>query len=186
MVPDRRLMYPMTEEVTGYVGTAQWGGSGRVLIPIYVVCPKSSCSAVPWNCAPRIRTWGSNCQRSYLYVLGGFEASERSCASRATAIVGGKAMDSPPRQCHRALCINRAWVFGAQFHHRARTSPLLAGFSPLLFFLVPQMQIGAAGAALGGVTATKVKWHRCWRAEEKRNSKGASSNGNGGGTVYCV
>jgi len=42
--------------------------------------------------------------------------------------------------------------FGAQFHHRVRTSPLLAGFSPLRFFLVPQMQIGAAGAAFGDVT----------------------------------
>jgi len=59
-------------------------------------------------------------------------------------------MDSPPRQCPRAIRINRAWVFGAQFHHRARKSPLLAGFSPLRFFLVSQMQIGAAGAAFGG------------------------------------
>jgi len=30
---------------------------------------------LPWNCAPRIRTRGSNCQCSFL--RGGFEASER-------------------------------------------------------------------------------------------------------------
>jgi len=79
-----------------------------------------------------------------------FAASERSCVPRATGIVGGEAMDSPPRQSPRALCINRARVFGPQFHHRAPTSPLLAEFSPLRFFLVPQMQIGAAGAAFEG------------------------------------
>jgi len=48
------------------------------------------------------------------------------------------------------VCVCLLTVFGAQFHHRARTSPLLAGFSPLRFFLVPQMQIGAAGAAFWG------------------------------------
>jgi len=90
---------------------------------------------LPWNCAPQIRIWGSNCQRSFL--RGGFEMYERSCASHATGIVGGEAMDSPPWQCPRTLCINCAWVFGAQFHHRARTSPLLFRFSPLRFFLVP-------------------------------------------------
>ena len=93
---------------------------------IYVVCPKSSGIAMPWNCAPRIGTCGPNCQRNFL--SGRFEASGRSCASRATGIVGGEAvdcgrggdglwegrrwivggeaMDSPPRQCPRALCIN--------------------------------------------------------------------------------
>jgi len=64
-------------------------------------------------------------------------------------------MDSPPKQCPRALCFNRACVFGPQFHHRARTSHLLAGFSLLRFFLVPQMQIGAAGATFGDMTTIK-------------------------------
>jgi len=35
MVPDRRILYPVTEEVTGYVRTAQWGDSGCVLIAVY-------------------------------------------------------------------------------------------------------------------------------------------------------
>ena len=113
----------------------------------YVVCPKSSCSAMPWNCASRIRTWGSSCQRSFL--RGGFEASEWSCASRATGIVGGEAMDSPPRQCPPALCINHAWVFGAQFHHRARTSPLLAAFSPLRFFSCSPNANWCCGGGIG-------------------------------------
>ena len=105
------------------------------------------------NCAPRIRTWGSKCQHSFL--RGGFEASERLCASRATRIVGGEAMDSPPWQCPCTLCINRAWVFGAQFHQCAWISPLFARFSPLRFFFVPQMQTGAAGMAFGNVMTIK-------------------------------
>ena len=129
----------------------------------YVVCLKSSCSAMPWNCEPRIRTWGSNCQHSFL--RGGFEAPERSCVSRATGIVGGEAMDSPPRQYFRALCINRAWVFGAQFHHRARTSHLLAGFSPpAIFSCSPNANWCCGGGIWGMWRWFKVKWHRCLRA----------------------
>ena len=116
---------------------------------------------LPWNCAPRIRTWGSNCQRSFL--SGGFEASERSCASRVTGIVGGEEMDSPPRQCPCTLRINRAWVFGAQFH-RARTSPLLAGFSPLRFFSCSPNANWCSGGGIWGMwRRLKVKQHRCWR-----------------------
>ena len=47
------------------------------------------------------------------------------------------------------LCINRAWVFGLQFHHRAWTSPLLARFSSLRFFVAPQV---LRGRHLGDVT----------------------------------
>jgi len=77
---------------------------------LYVVCPNSSVSAMPWNCASRIRTWRSNCQRGFL--RRGFEASERSCASGVTGIaggegrrwiVGGEAMDSPHDNAPRTL-----------------------------------------------------------------------------------
>jgi len=71
-----------------------------------LVCPKSSCSAMPWNCAPRIRTWGSNCQRSFLRA--GFwsvweivcVACDRNCGRGGDGlwegrwwIVGREAMD---------------------------------------------------------------------------------------------
>jgi hypothetical protein len=58
--------------------------------------------------------------------------------SRATRIVGGEAMDSPQRQCLRtlpSLCSN---------------IPLTCQISPLRFFHVPQMQIGAVTVAFGG------------------------------------
>jgi len=138
---------------------------------------------MPCNCAPRIRIWGSNCQHNFL--RGGFEASERSCASRATGIVGGEAMHSPHDNAptHSALI-----VFGAQFHHRARTSPLLARFSLLRFFSCSPNANWCCGGGIWGMWRRfKVNWHRCWRASEKRNSKGAFSNGNGCGTsVLCL
>jgi len=95
---------------------------------------------------------------------GGFEASERSCALHATGIVGGEAMDSPQRQCPRALCINRGWVFDSQFHHRARTSPLLTEFSPLRLFLVPNANWCCGGGIWGMWWRLKMKQHCCWRA----------------------
>ena len=120
---------------------------------VYVVCPKSSCSAMPWNCAPRIRTWGPNCQRGFL--RGGFQASERSCASRATGIVGGEAMDSPPRQCPHALCINLREFLARNSITLFEHPPYSPDLAPCDFFLFPKCKLVLRGRHLGDVTTIK-------------------------------
>jgi hypothetical protein len=58
------------------------------------------------NCAPRIRTSGSDCQRSFLN--GGFEASEGSRASGGAEFVRGQRLDPSPGQCPLRHCLDCA------------------------------------------------------------------------------
>ena len=93
-------------------------------------------------------------------------------------------MDSPPRQCPRALRI-----FGAQFHHRARTSPLLADLAPCDFFLFRKCKFVLRGAAFGDVTTIKSEttsllkglreeeFQGCFQQWKRRCEKCIVSNG---------
>ena len=119
----------------------------------------------------------------YMEVL---KRLKRSCASR---IVGGEAMDSSPRQCTCAFCINRAWVFGMQFHHRARTSPYSPDLAPCDFFLFPKCKLVLRGRNLGDVTTIKsemtsllkglreAEFQGCFQQWKQRWDKCIVSNG---------